>query len=90
MNSENRFCDYWGSNVVTDTRDYIYSAIRMASKVDYKAIRELMGKGIISGYRELAEFERFRDTGRIEVSELTRQKLNTMNSSVEDFELADG
>lgn len=76
---------------MTDTRDYIYSAIRMASKVDYKAIRELMGKGIISGYRELAEFERFRDTDRIEVSDLTRQKLNTMNNSVRKIlELADG
>ena len=48
---------------ITDEQyqDLIYVAIKVTARMDYRSIRKLLSAGVISCYRDLADFKRFKD-----------------------------
>ncbi|MBR5357713.1 MAG: DNA-processing protein DprA [Clostridiales bacterium] len=61
--------------------DYRYSAIRMVTKLDFKAINELENLHKIKNYRELADLDRIKEMDRFELSESTCRKLDGVINS---------
>ncbi len=59
-----------------DGADYRYSAIRMVTKLDFKAINELENLRKIQNYRDLAVLDRLKEMDRSELSESTCRKLD--------------
>ena len=59
-----------------DGADYRYSAIRMVTKLDFKAINELENLQKIRNYRDLTVLDRLKEMDRSELSESTCRKLD--------------
>ena len=59
-----------------DGADYRYSAIRMVTKLDFKAINELENLGKIKTYRDLTDLGFIKEMSRFELSESTCRKLD--------------
>ena len=58
--------------------EYRYSAIRMVSKLDFKAKRELENLLAIRSYRDLADLDFIKDIDRTDMSESTCRKLDSV------------
>ena len=58
--------------------NYRYSAVRMVSKLDFKAIRELENLQAIRDYRDLTDLEILKNIDRREMSENTCRKLDSV------------
>ena len=59
-----------------DGADYRYSAIRMVTKLDFKAINELENLGKIKTYRDLTDLDFIKEMSRFDLSESTCRKLD--------------
>jgi DNA processing protein len=59
-----------------DGADYRYSAIRMVTKLDFKAINELENLKKIKTYRDLTDLDYIKEMDRFELSESTCRKLD--------------
>lgn len=59
-----------------DISCYRYSAIRLSTKLDFKAIKELKTKEVISDFKQLTDLEFLKNMDRHDLSESTCRKLD--------------
>lgn len=55
--------------------DLMYVAIKMSSKMDFRSVRKLLSSGIITSYRDLSDFERFKDADSFDIDGSLKDKI---------------
>lgn len=60
--------------------DLIYVAIRVTTKVDYRTVKKLLTSGVISSYRDLSDFGRFKDLSGFGI-----EKGSSLADKIESF-----